>query len=589
MANRKSFDLERAAKLYSDGFSINEIGKIFDVHRQTVVNRFKEADIKLRPSGPKPMNIDLDLIKNDYVNNDMSVKQIAEKHSIGITTVHKKLNSCGIRCPRIGRKRFAINIDRNRLRDLYLIQEKTIQECSEYLNVDKSIIRRHLKEMKIKTRPGGYANLIKDINNEEIVDLYCNHGLSMSQIAEKIGRSRGLVKSRLTKIKADIRSRAEGTELWREKNGVSNEEIIYLHDKLKWSCAKISEHFKKSRSFVSKRFETLGKRARRAIGQYSGTWKGGITEVGDSVRRCDKYLKWRESCFQTTNCHSEISGKKTRDLNCHHIYPFHIILQSSLTQHKPLPKEYHDLAIVGDRRFYDSDNGLVVTKEEHGKIELGKLNQAHPWWKIWQAYPDFAINRSNLSYDDFQLCDAKGQLQPIEYTIQKSTAKEIRQIIRYEHYLGTIPRSQLILVAKRGNIIIGIATFGTGTNRFIKDGVWELTRLCIPFYVVRPFGCDFLAQCRTYIKDNCPQIKSLIAFADSSVGHNGGIYRMAGWQKAGRTQPSHAYFDPTTFKLKHKASCRRIKDVDKTERELAQERGWIRIPLSHKYRYTLAL
>ncbi len=170
-----------------------------------------------------------------------------------------------------------------------------------------------------------------------------------------------------------------------------------------------------------------------------------------------------------------------------------------------------------------------------------------------------------------------------------ATAKEIRQTIRYEHYLGTIPGSKLILMAKKDNVIIGIATFGIGTNKYISKNTWELTRLCIPFYVVRPFACDFLDQCCQYIKNNCPQIKELISFADPSVGHNGGVYRMAGWQKAGKTQPSYAYFDPTTFQLKHKASCRRIKGVDKTERELAQERGWIRIPLSHKYRYTLTL
>jgi hypothetical protein len=64
---------------------------------------------------------------------------------------------------------------------------------------------------------------------------------------------------------------------------------------------------------------------------------------------------------------------------------------------------------------------------------------------------------------------------------------------------------------------------------------------------------------------------------------------MAKWTKAGRTQSSYAYFDPTTLQLRHKASCRRIKGVDKTERELSEERGLIRIPLSHKYRYTFTL
>lgn len=588
MAKKKLFDIEKAINLYNDGLSTHQIGKIFGVDKQTIINRFKEINICLRSRGEKPNNINKDLIKNDYINNQLSVKQIAEKYSISISTVHKKLNSCNIRCPRTGRKRFAIYVDENKLRDLYLNQEKTIQQCANYFNIGRSIIRRQLIEMGIKARSGGYANLIKNVDNEEIVDLYWNHGLSMNQISDKIGRSRGLVKSRLINANKGIRSRAEGTRLYREINGVSNQDIIYFHDILEWSCAKISQYFNKSRSFVGKRFESLGIKARKPIGQYSGSWKGGITAICDSVRKCNKYSQWREKCFIKNNYFSQISNQR-RELNCHHIYPFMIILQSSITKHRPLSDEYKKLAMVNDDRFFDLKNGLVVTKEEHDKIEKGKLEQAHPWWKIWRAYPDFAIKRNNLNLSDFQLFDDKGQIQPIEYTLQISTAKEVRQIIRYEHYLGTMPGSKLILVAKRGNIIIGIATFGTGTNKSISQDTWELTRLCIPFYVVRPFACEFLHKCCEYIRDHYPQIKKLIAFADSSVGHNGGVYRMAKWNKAGRTQPSYAYFDPTTIKLRHKASCRRIKGVDKTERELAQERGLIRVPLSHKYRYTLNL
>jgi len=588
MATKKLFDIEKAINFYNSGLSTHQIGEIFGVNTQTIINRFKEVNKCLRSRGRKPNNISKNLIKNDYINNQLSVKQIAEKYSISTSTVYKKLNSCNIRCSKIGRKKFATYVDENKLRDLYLNQEKTIQQCAQYFNVGKSIIRRQLMEMGIKTRSGGYANLIRDVDNEEIADLYWNHNLSMNQISNRIGRSRGLVKSRLMNANQDIRSRAEGTKLWNETNGISNQDIIYFHDILKWSCAKISEYFNKSRSFVSKRFESLGKEARKPIGQYNSSWKGGVTAVCDSVRRCNKYLQWRESCFTKNNYFSQISNLRGT-LNCHHVYPLHIILQSSITQHKPLPDEYRDLAIVHDQRFYDDDNGLVISKEEHDKIELGRLNQAHPWWKIWRAYPDFAINSTNLTTEDFQLCNDRGQIQPVGYTLQVSTAKEIRQIIRYEHYLGTLPGSKLILVAKMGNIIIGIATFGTGTNKHIAQNTWELTRLCIPFYVVRPFACEFLDQCCTCIKNYHPQIKKLIAFADSSVGHNGGVYRMAGWQKAGKTQPSYAYFDPTIFKLRHKAACRRIKGIDKAERELAQERGWIRIPLGHKYRYTLTM
>lgn len=481
-----------------------------------------------------------------------------------------------------------VEIDENELRRLYLDEKKTIRVCSHILKVSESVIGRRLKKINIPIRPP-IRNTIQDISDSQVSALYWEEKLSISETAKRLGRSDGFVKTRLKKSNAGTRTVREGARLWRGSDEITNDQLIYLHDVLEWSCRKISFHFNKSEEFVRQRFICIGKRRRKNVGKNNGSWKGGITDIRNAIRSCAASLQWRTDAFIRQQRKSEISGKKVRDLNCHHIYPFHIILQSSLTKHKPLSDEYRNLAIISDSRFYDDVNGLVISKEEHDKIESGRLYQAHPWWKIWQAYPHFAIHSINLTAEDFQLFNNKGQLQPIEYTLQTSTAKEIRQIMRYEHYLGTLPGSKLILVAKRGGIIIGIATFGTGTNKHITQDTWELTRLCIPFYVVKPFACEFLDKCRIYIKNHYTQIKKLIAFADSSVGHNGGVYRMAGWQKAGKTQPSYAYFDPTTFTLKHKATCRRIKGVDKTERELAQERGWIRIPLTHKYRYTLTI
>lgn len=481
-----------------------------------------------------------------------------------------------------------IQIDENELIDLYVNQKLTIRKCSIKLGINYSSLYRRLKKLEIEIRPPT-RRLIEDIPDDRIIDLYWNQKLSISETAQKLNRSETFVKNRLNKSERGTRTVREGARLWRKSDEITNEQLIYLHDILEWSCRKISLHFDKSEEFVRQRFMVIGKSRNETTGCHNGSWKGGITDIRNAVRSCAASIQWRNDAFSRQQYKSEISGQQVRNLNCHHIYPFHIILQSSLTKNIPLSDEYHDLAIIHDQRFYDDNNSLVVSKEEHDKIEAGKFDQAHPWWKIWQAYPDFAIKRSKLNDNDFQLFNDEGQIESIDYTIQVSNISEIRSIIRYEHYLGTVPGSKLILVAKKDGIIIGIATFGMGANKYMATDTWELTRLCVPFYVMRPFACDFLYQCCDHIRKNYPKITKLISFADSSVGHNGGIYRMAGWQKAGKTQSSYAYFDPSTFQLKHKASCRRIKNIDKTERELAQERGWIRIPLGHKYRYTLSL
>lgn len=590
MAKRKPFDLECARSLYlNDHWSTSRIADLLGVHLQTVINHFKRAGIPLRPQGQAANQINPKIIKDLHLQDGLSVKGISDKLNISVSLVRKKLLECGMRAKRGDGTSRAIQIDKNELQVLYVDQKLSMKACANHFGVSDSVIRRVLREMNIKIRLPGEYHIDRSISDEQIIDLYWEQKLSISIVAEKLGKSESFVKQRLLKSGRGTRSISDGAKIRRGTDSISNDELIYLYDICGWSCEKISAHFGQSAPFVRHRFIAIGKERRSNIGRYNGSWKGGITDIRNAVRSCAASLQWRKDAFDRQKYCSEISGQQIRELNCHHIYPFHIILQSSLTKHKPLPDEYRSLAIINDSRFYDANNSLVISKEEHDKIENGKLEQAHPWWKIWQAYPDFAIKRSDLIHSDFQLFDNNGQLQPIEYSIQISTTKEIRQIIRYEHYLGTLPGSKLILVAKRGNIIIGVATFGIGTNKYIKKNTWELTRLCVPFYVVHPFACEFLNKCCEYIKNNCPQIETLIAFADSSVGHNGGIYRMAGWQKAGRTQSSYAYFDPALLQLRHKASCRRINGVDKTERELAEERGLIRIPLSYKYRYTLTL
>ena len=481
-----------------------------------------------------------------------------------------------------------IEIDETKLIDLYIHQELTAKMCSVELGVSPSVLVRRLRKLGVTIRPPT-RRLITNISDEQVVDLYWNKKLSIAQTAKTLGKSDRLVKDRLKKSGAGMRSISNGSKLRKGTINIADDQLIYLYDICGWSCEKISAYFNKSPQFTRHRFIAIGKKRRKNTGKNNGSWKGGITDIRNAVRSCAASLQWRTDAFARQQHRSEISGQQNRELNCHHIYPFHVILRSSLTKHTPLPDEYQSLAVIGDSRFYDDTNSLVVSKEEHDQIEEGKLEQAHPWWKIWRAYPDFAIDRSKLTSNDFGMFNCDGQIQPIEYILHGSAPKEIRTLIRYEHYLGTLPGSKIILIAKRNNVIIGVAIFGLGTNRHIKNDTWELTRLCVPFYVMRPFARDFLNKCCAYIKDNYPQIKSLISFADSSVGHNGGVYRMAKWSKAGRTSSSYAYFDPITLQLKHKASCRRIKGIEKTERELAQDRGWIRIHLGHKYKYSLTL
>jgi len=478
-----------------------------------------------------------------------------------------------------------INIDLEKLKLEYLENKKNTLECASIFGVTESVIRRRLKELDIKTRSSSESVKIKtNIDNTIIIDLYWKQGLSISEVAKKLNKSDNFVKTRLRESGAGLRSVSEGAKKWRKTDHISDEQIIDLYENKKWSTYKISRYFNKSPDFARQRLITIGHKRRTNEREYNGSWKGDITDIKDLIRTGQKTVHWRNMIFKRANYKSEITNSLSNRLECHHITPFAIILKSSLTKHKILENPFKNLAIFNDERFYDLENGLCMSEDEHHLLEQTP-KEGHPWWRIWRCFSEFAINKNIFNNEDFILFNNQGQIDPKNSIITESSKKEVSQIIRYEHYIGTIVFRNFILISKINNIITGIAIFGPSLNPRYPSSTIELTRLCIPYYVIRPFGVDFLHLCYKHIKDHHPEIRQLISFADPSVGHNGGIYRMAGWQKDGHGEENYAYFDTINNKLKHKTSCRRIRGIDKTEKQLAEEKGFIKIPLPPKYRY----
>jgi len=597
-----------------------------------------------------------------------------------------------------------INIDLEKLKLEYLENKKNTLECASIFGVSESVIRRRLKELNIKIRSSSESIKIKtNIDNNIIVDLYWKQGLSISEVAKKLGRSDNFIKIRLKQSGFGTRSISDGARKWRKTDHISDEQIIDLYEKQKWSLEKISNFFNKSPDFARQRLIAIkykrrdngrennrqwkgdvydnhdlfdkikadynnGESIRSIMNKYNigfdrlrkglldlninlrnqkdaiqlfnikiptikhfeicnryinnkteschdiaedydvapetignilklngikpenygsrlKSYKGGITCIHDMIRCGSRYNNWRSDVFDRFSYRSCISNKGG-NLNCHHLTPFSILLQTIIKKHMILldNDQLYKYSICQDERFYDLDNGLCILEDEHKQIEKTNL-YGHPYWRIWKCFPEFVIKNQYLSEDSYYLFNKDGQINPESSIIYKDNFVNAKNLIRYEHYLGTIPTNSIILISRVQNIITGIACFGKGSNKNIKNNCLELTRLCIPYYVIRHFGSLFLRLCYKYIKENYPQIKTLISYVDPSVGHNGGIYRMAGWEKNGKTKSSYSYFNPFVFKLLHKSCCRRIKDVDKTEKQIVEEKGFIKIPLPPKYRY----
>lgn len=103
----------------------------------------------------------------------------------------------------------------------------------------------------------------------------------------------------------------------------------------------------------------------------------------------------------------------------------------------------------------------------------------------------------------------------------------------------------------------------------------ELHRLCIhPTYHKRNFASWFLAKVIKYIPQN---VKLIIAYSDLGAGHEGTVYKAAGWQYDGKTKPSYWYVDSEGRRYYKKSVWDQAKRLGLKERQYAAANGLYRI------------
>ena len=79
-----------------------------------------------------------------------------------------------------------LDLDESRVRDLYVNQKKSLKEIAEVFGVSKRTILERLKDMGVKRRDDTKR---KNLDLNKIKDLYINQGKSVTEIGKIFGVS----------------------------------------------------------------------------------------------------------------------------------------------------------------------------------------------------------------------------------------------------------------------------------------------------------------------------------------------------------------------------------------------------------------
>ncbi len=97
--------------------------------------------------------------------------------------------------------------DLQELKDLYLIDKLTLKQIGEKFGVSKQAIHSRLQLADVELRPRSRMPL--NIDRETLLDLYVNQKLSPAKIGEKFGLTNSAIRQYLIKNNVPIRGRGE--------------------------------------------------------------------------------------------------------------------------------------------------------------------------------------------------------------------------------------------------------------------------------------------------------------------------------------------------------------------------------------------
>jgi hypothetical protein len=170
-------------------------------------------------------------------------------------------------------------------------------------------------------------------------------------------------------------------------------------------------------------------------------------------------------------------------------------------------------------------------------------------------------------------------------TIKKISSRECREWVLKKHYAKRKPRIQYAFGLYLNNLLEGIVTYGYPATPFVSRGlcgkeyekeVLELNRLVINSKVPKN-SASFLVS--NSMKMLPKEIKIIVSYADTSVGHVGYIYQATNFIYTGLTIPMKEW------KLKgknlHSQNVSKSKSLEEKKKDETFEQ--IYRPQKHRY------
>lgn len=148
-----------------------------------------------------------------------------------------------------------------------------------------------------------------------------------------------------------------------------------------------------------------------------------------------------------------------------------------------------------------------------------------------------AARQHQLSLWQFE-SDPPAPTSPKQLQIEVVFGEWLDRWISERHYLGYCgPGSRLRLAVYFDGVIVGGMLWGRPVARALDQvRTMELTRMYLTDECPKNSESRCIAVATRIIRQRFPEVTTLIAYSDPKAGHDGTIYKAAGWEFAGMTE-----------------------------------------------------
>lgn len=255
-----------------------------------------------------------------------------------------------------------------------------------------------------------------------------------------------------------------------------------------------------------------------------------------------------------------------------------------------------DCLVIKDNRKYLIDcNGdywhaidATIIKD---KAKFTYTNNYFPEYEILYIWEhEFYVNNAVLSRlkEKFDT-----DIVPIDFDFKNINIKQIstadaRSFLDAYHYIGG-SRGGVCFGAYLNDKLIGCLLFSNPIRQNVAqqfdttdDNIYELSRLCIhPCYHKKNFASWFISKCIKKVNK-----KVIVAYADTTVGHVGTVYKACGFILHHTVQPDYWYVDEKNFAMHKRTLYGRARKMCMSESEYAAKYGYSKVYGDKKLCYT---